>query len=252
MHQRPHGPLVEHEPAARRGGVGEPQLAEARREPVGTKSVPTSLPAKASRAWSALVSSVVIPAEFAIEAASTLVTIPPLPMAEPVPPMRTWSSPRPPTTRDTLRATLVRRPVVERVDVGEEHEGVRVGDVRHEGGEPVVVAEADLLGRHGVVLVDDRDDAELEEPVQGALGVGVVRAPGHVVRGEEHLPHRQPVGPEGPLVCRDQGPLPPRSPQPAGSRGPTAASSVPAGRCRPRWHRRTRAPRSCPPGGARR
>ena len=49
---------------------------------------------------------------------------------------------------------------VEPVDVGEQHQAVGAdhrGDAR---GEPVVVAVADLVGRHRVVLVDDRDRAE--------------------------------------------------------------------------------------------
>ena len=33
----------------------------------------------------------------------------------------------------------------------------------------VVVTEADLVGRDRVVLVDDRDDAEVEELLKGAL-----------------------------------------------------------------------------------
>ena len=46
--------------------------------------------------------------------------------------------------------------VVDAVDVGEQDQRVGPGDVRHERGQPVVVAEADLLGGHRVVLVDDR------------------------------------------------------------------------------------------------
>ena len=53
----------------------------------------------------------------------------------------------------------------------------RVHEVGDQGGQPVVVAEADLVGGDGVVLVDDRHDAELEQPVEGALGVAVVGAP---------------------------------------------------------------------------
>ena len=81
-------------------------------------------------------------------------------------------------------------------------------EVSHERCEPVVVAETDLVRRHRVVLVDDRDDPELEQPVEGATGVGVVAAPGHVVGGEEHLADGEPVGTEGVLVCRDEGSLP--------------------------------------------
>ena len=65
--------------------------------------------------------------------------------------------------------------------------------MRDEGREPVVVAEPDLRGRHRVVLVDDRDRPHLEQLGEGAVGVAVVAAPGHVVDGEEHLAHGLPV-----------------------------------------------------------
>ena len=59
-----------------------------------------------------------------------------------------------------------------------------VGDER---GDAVVVAEADLVVGDGVVLVDDRHAAELEQPGQRSAGVEVL-APAHeVVRDEEHL-----------------------------------------------------------------
>ena len=55
------------------------------------------------------------------------------------------------------RAPAARRvAVVEPVDVGEQHEQVGVHQVGDQRGEPVVVAEADLVGGDRVVLVDDR------------------------------------------------------------------------------------------------
>ena len=46
------------------------------------------------------------------------------------------------------------------VNVGEQHENVGGHQVGHEGGEPVVVAEAELAGGHRVVLVDDGDGSQ--------------------------------------------------------------------------------------------
>ncbi len=63
-----------------------------------------------------------------------------------------------------------RRPVVEGVDVGEQHQGVGVHQVRHQGGQPVVVAEPDLVGGHRVVLVHHRHHAEPEQLVRGCAG----------------------------------------------------------------------------------
>ena len=50
--------------------------------------------------------------------------------------------------------------VVQPVDVGEQHQQVGPHQVRDQRGQPVVVAEPDLVGGDGVVLVDHRDGAE--------------------------------------------------------------------------------------------
>ncbi len=52
-----------------------------------------------------------------------------------------------------------------------EHEKVRVGKPRHEGGQDVVVAELYLFDRDRVVLVDDRYRAEPEEGEKGIAAV---------------------------------------------------------------------------------
>ena len=48
-------------------------------------------------------------------------------------------------------------------------------EVRHERGEPVVVAVADLVVGDGVVLVDDRAHAEVEQALQRLARVEVLR-----------------------------------------------------------------------------
>ena len=62
---------------------------------------------------------------------------------------------------------------------------IRCGDER---GDAVVVAEAELVAGDRVVLVDDRDAAELEQTGQRAAGVQVLAAVDEVVRHEQHLP----------------------------------------------------------------
>ena len=60
------------------------------------------------------------------------------------------------TVSISWRRARARVAVVDAVDVGEQHQRVGPRDVGDERGEPVVVAEADLLGGDRVVLVDDR------------------------------------------------------------------------------------------------
>jgi hypothetical protein len=83
--------------------------------------------------------------------------------------------------------------------------------VRDQRGQPVVVADADLVGGHGVVLVHHRQHVQAQQPLQGALRVAVVGPADHVVRGEQHLPddlavpsERLPVRP-GQLQLPDGG-----------------------------------------------
>ena len=83
---------------------------------------------------------------------------------------------------------------VEAVDVGQQHQLVglhHLGDAR---GEAVVVAEADLRGRHGVVLVDHRDAAEAEQGVQCGARVEVAAAILGVVQRQQQLRGGQALG----------------------------------------------------------
>src|SRR5207244_11473273 len=54
-------------------------------------------------------------------------------------------------------------------------------------GKPVVVAVADLTRRNGVVLVDDRDRAELEERTDGRAGIEVAPPLLGIAEGEQDL-----------------------------------------------------------------
>ena len=84
--------------------------------------------------------------------------------------------------------------------VGEEHEQVGGQQVRHQRGEPIVVAEADLVVGDGVVLVHHRHHAEVEQPAEGGPGVEVLLADREVERREEHLAADQAVGGQRALV----------------------------------------------------
>ena len=105
---------------------------------------------------------------------------------------------------DEASIALAGRPVVEPVDVREEHERIGVHEVRHQGGEAIVVTQANLIGGDGVVLVDDGHHAHLDESLECALGVAVVRAARHVIGGEQHLADGDVACPEGQGVLREQ------------------------------------------------
>ncbi len=70
----------------------------------------------------------------------------------------------------------------------------------HQGGQVVVVAVADLVVGHRVVLVDHRNDAQVEQAPKGVPGVQVLRAVHEVERGQEDLPGHQAVAAERGVV----------------------------------------------------
>jgi hypothetical protein len=96
---------------------------------------------------------------------------------------------------------------VEALGVGQEHQETGPRQVGHEGGEPVVVAETDLVGGDGVVLIDDRQRPQRQQPVQSVTGVEVVRAMHEVVARQEHLGGDEAVLGQPARVEREQAAL---------------------------------------------
>ena len=182
------------------------------------------------------------PDHAAILAAASFDAMPPLPRAVPVPPASAsseWSTSTISSMSDadaSSRGSAVSRPG----GVGEQHEQVGGDEVGDEGGEAVVVAEADLVVGDGVVLVDDGHDAEVEQPAERGPGVEVLLAHHEVERGEQHLAADHAVGGEAVLVHAHQAGLADGGRRLQGDGvARTAALRVaraPAGRRR--WHRR--------------
>ena len=82
---------------------------------------------------------------------------------------------------------MVGSAVIEAIDDAEQHQQRRLEQVRDQGGEVVVVAEADLGHADGVVLVDDRQAAPLEQRDDGVAGVEVARPAVEVAGGQQNL-----------------------------------------------------------------
>ena len=79
--------------------------------------------------------------------------------------------------------------------------------MRDERRDAVVVAEADLVARERVVLVDDRHAAQLEQPLHGAARVQVLLAVGEVVWHDEDLRRDQAVARERLVVVGHEAAL---------------------------------------------
>ncbi len=76
---------------------------------------------------------------------------------------------------------------VEPVGVGEQDQQVGLDQQRHLRGKSVVVAEAELVGRGGVVLVDDRHHLPVQQAPQGVARVEVLGPGRHVESRQQHL-----------------------------------------------------------------
>ena len=88
--------------------------------------------------------------------------------------------------------------------VGEQDERVGDDDVGDERGQTVVVAEPDLVGREGIVFVDDRHRAQVEQAVERTAHVAVLLWGDRVGNGDEDLSDTQPVPCESGLVLGHQ------------------------------------------------
>ena len=112
-------------------------------------------------------------------------------------PARSGSSPARPSTSSSSCGTsgidLAARPAragvgpVEAVDHAEDDEQRRLEQVRDHRGEPVVVAELDLVDADRVVLVDDRDGVALEQRGQRVPHVQVAGPAVEVFVGQQEL-----------------------------------------------------------------
>ena len=80
--------------------------------------------------------------------------------------------------------------------VGQQDQEPGPDQMGDQGGQAVVVPEADLLVGHRVVLVDHRDDTQLEQASERLAGVQVLAAVDEVEGGQQHLAGRQSVGAE--------------------------------------------------------
>ena len=78
---------------------------------------------------------------------------------------------------------------IEALNVAHQHQQVRVGVHRHDGPQGVVVPHRDLRGGHGIILVDDRQRPQLQQPEQRVLEVHPPLGVLHVRARQQHLGH---------------------------------------------------------------
>ena len=65
---------------------------------------------------------------------------------------------------------------VQAVDVAQQHQQIRMDAAGDDGGQRVIVADGgDLVGGNGVVLVDDGQRTQLQQPGQGVLEIQPAR-----------------------------------------------------------------------------
>lgn len=78
---------------------------------------------------------------------------------------------------------------VQAIDVGGDEQRIGIDQRRHGGRQVVVVAELELVHRHGVVLVDHRQRPQPQQFAQRGARIEVAAAVAQVVVGQQHLRH---------------------------------------------------------------
>ena len=112
--------------------------------------------------------------------------------------------------------------------VGQQDQQPRLQQDRDLRGQEVVVAEGDLVRGGRVVLVDHRDDPPLQQRLQRAARVEVVRARAHVEERQQHLRGRQAaLRTAARRRCGTAGPGRPRT-RPAAGRSPPGRAVSPS------------------------
>ena len=91
--------------------------------------------------------------------------------------------------------------------IGEDDQRIGLDQVGDQRAQRVVVAELDLVGGDGVVFVDDRDDAELEQRAQRRARIEIALPVGEVVVRQQHLRGVQAVCAEARFVGLHQAHL---------------------------------------------
>ena len=87
----------------------------------------------------------------------------------------------------------VRVAVIQSVDVREQDQQIRTDGGSHDGRETVVLADgvvhADLVRRHGVVFIDDRQRPQLQQPRERVAHVAAALLTADVLAGQQQLRH---------------------------------------------------------------
>ena len=96
---------------------------------------------------------------------------------------------------------------VEAGNIGEDEQRVGVDEAGDEGGEIIVVADADLGSDDGIVLVDNRHNVALQAEGERVAGVEVAPPVAQVVAGEQGLGHLEAIELEELLVEMHQAAL---------------------------------------------
>jgi hypothetical protein len=105
---------------------------------------------------------------------------------------------------DAARARLAGRARIECIDVTEQHQEICADEFGDQRRKSVVIAEPNLVGRDGVVLVDDGKKPEVQQFVYRGLCVVARRIGFEVAGGQQHLRRNNSETVEAVLVANHQ------------------------------------------------
>ena len=89
---------------------------------------------------------------------------------------------------------------IQTIHIGEQNQLVGIDGRSHEGGQGVVVTEAELGRGDGVVFIDHRQHPPLQQLLQGSGGVLIATTISKIRAGDEDLRNSDAMAGQGPLV----------------------------------------------------
>ena len=89
---------------------------------------------------------------------------------------------------------------IQPVNVGHEDQQIRADEGCYNGRKPVIITKLNLMGRHGIVLVDHRNCPQAQKLLEGILGIDPGILVGHGILCQKHLRRNVVVLGKDPLV----------------------------------------------------
>jgi hypothetical protein len=91
------------------------------------------------------------------------------------------------------RARQRRVAIVQTIDIRQQHHPLRPRRLRDARGEAIIVAEADLLGRDRIILVEHRHHPQIEQSIERGGSIEIAPSLLQIAKRDQHLRGGEPL-----------------------------------------------------------